>query len=98
VCTRVKDPNKADWEKLMRVMKYLNSTRNKNLRLSAHGLRVVKWYVDSSFRVHPDFKSHTRAVMMLRKGEMHSIARKQKMNMWSSKEGEMWLQLMTQQP
>jgi hypothetical protein len=25
LCTRVKDPNQADWEKLMRVMKYLNS-------------------------------------------------------------------------
>jgi hypothetical protein len=42
VSTRVKDLNQADWKKLMRVMKYLNSTRNKNLTLSADDLRVVK--------------------------------------------------------
>jgi hypothetical protein len=35
LCTRVKDPNQADWEKLMRVMKYLNGTRNEYLILSS---------------------------------------------------------------
>jgi hypothetical protein len=87
LCMRVKDPNQADWEKLMRVMKYLNGTRNEYLTLSAKDLRVVKWYVDASFAVHPDFKSHTGAVMMLGRGAMQSIVRKQKMNVWSSKEG-----------
>jgi hypothetical protein len=89
LCTRVKDLNQADWEKLVRVMKYLNGTRNEYLTLSANDLRVVKWYVDASFAVHPDFKSHTGAVMMLGKGAMQSIARKQKMNMRSSTEGEL---------
>jgi hypothetical protein len=78
LCTRVKDPNQADWEKLMRVMKYLNGTKNEYLTLSADDLRVVKWYVGASFAVHPDFKSHTRAVMILGKGAMQLIARKQK--------------------
>jgi hypothetical protein len=86
---RVKDPNQADWEKLMRVMKYLNGTRNEYLTLSADDLRVVKWYVDASFAVHPDFKSHIGAVMMLGKGAMQSIARKQKMNVRSSTEREL---------
>jgi hypothetical protein len=27
LCTRVRDLNQADWEKLMRVMKYLNGTK-----------------------------------------------------------------------
>jgi hypothetical protein len=89
LCPRVKDPNQSDWEKLMRVMKYLNRTRNEYLTLSADDLRVVKWYVDASFLVHPDFKSHTCAVMTLGKGAMQSIARKQKLNMRSSMEGEL---------
>jgi hypothetical protein len=80
LCTRVKDPNQADWEELMRVMKYLNGTKEENLTLSADDLRVVKWYVDASFGVHPDFKSHTGAMMTLGKGVMQSIARKQKLN------------------
>jgi hypothetical protein len=50
---------------------------------------VVKWYVDASFAVHPDFKSHTGAVMTLGNGAMQSIARKQKMNVLSSTEGEL---------
>jgi hypothetical protein len=62
----------------MRVMKYLYGTRNEYLTLSADDLRVVKWYVDTSFAVHPDFKSHTGAVMILGKGAMQSIARKTK--------------------
>jgi hypothetical protein len=61
-------------------MKYLNGTREENLILSANDLQVVKWYVDASFAVHPDFKSHTSAVMMLGKGAMQSTTRQQKMN------------------
>jgi hypothetical protein len=45
LCTRVRDPNQADWEKLMRVMKYLNGTKKENLTLSADDHRVVKWYM-----------------------------------------------------
>jgi hypothetical protein len=89
LCTRVRDPNQADWEKLMRLMKYLNGTKEENLTLSADDLRVVKWYVDASFAVHPDFKSHTGAMMTLGKGAMQSIARKQKLNVQSSTEGKL---------
>jgi hypothetical protein len=42
--TSVKDPNQADWEKLMRVMKYLNGTRSEYLTLSADDLRKVEWW------------------------------------------------------
>jgi hypothetical protein len=89
LCTRVKDPNQADWEKLMRALKYLNGTREENLTLSADNLRVVKWYVDASFAVHLDFRSYTGAMMTLGKGAMQSIVRKQKMNMRSSMEGKL---------
>jgi predicted phage tail protein len=66
-------------------------TRGEYLTLSADDLRVGKWYVDASLAVHPDFKSHTGAVMILGKGAMQLIARKQKMNMQSSTEAN-WLQ------
>jgi hypothetical protein len=60
-----------------------------NLTLSADDLKVIKWYVDASFALHPDFKSHTGAMMMLGKGSIQSIARKQKMNVHSSTEGKL---------
>jgi hypothetical protein len=60
LCTRDKDPNEADWGKLVRMMKYLNGTKKKILTLSAGNLRCIKWYVDASFAVHPDFNRCSR--------------------------------------
>jgi hypothetical protein len=51
LCTRVKEPNEADWNKLVRLMKYLNGTRDLRLTLSADKLNCIKWYVDASFAV-----------------------------------------------
>ena len=41
----------------------LNRTNKKNLNLSADDLKVIKFYVDASFAVHPDSKSHTGVIM-----------------------------------
>ena len=45
------------------MMRYLNGTRNDKLILSADDIHMIKWYVDASFAVHPDFRSHTGSVM-----------------------------------
>jgi hypothetical protein len=57
--------------------------------LAADDLRVVKWHVDASFAVHPDFKSHTGGVMTFGEGAIQSISRKQKLNTRSSTEAEL---------
>jgi hypothetical protein len=80
LCTRVKKPNQDDWNKLVRLMKYCNGTCKDKLILSADDLHVLKWHVDAAFGVHPDFKSHTGAVMTLGEGAAQSISRKQKLN------------------
>jgi hypothetical protein len=59
LCMRVKCPTTDDDKKLLRLMKYLNRIKEDKLILSADDLHVIKWYVDASFAVHPDFKSHT---------------------------------------
>jgi len=46
-------------------------------------------YVDTAFAVHPDFKSHTGAVMSYGSGMVQSISRKQKLNTRSSTEAEL---------
>jgi len=69
-------------------MKYCNGTKKDKLILSADNLHVIKWYVDSAFAVHPDFKSHTGAVMSYGNGAVQSISCKQKMNTRSSTEAE----------
>ena len=89
LCTRVKTPNESDWQKLLRLMKYLNGTREKILRIRADDIHVVKWFVDAAFAVHPDFKSHTGAIMTMGDGAIQSISRKQKLNTRSSTESEL---------
>ena len=89
LCTRVKSPNESDWKKLIRLLSYLNGTRNMVLTLSADNLRVIKWYVDAAFAVHPDFKSHTGGYMTFGKGAIASISCKQKLNTRSSTEAEL---------
>jgi hypothetical protein len=91
LCTRVKGPNEAGWVKLVRLMKYLNSTRELKLTLSADNLHCIKWYPDASFAVYPDYKSHTGATMSYGDGdgEVQSISRKQKLNTKSSTGSEL---------
>jgi hypothetical protein len=91
LCTRVKEPNESDYTKLLRMMKYLNGTRHLRLILSAGNLHCIKWFVDASFAVHPDYKSHTGATMSFEDGEgaVQSVSRKQKLNTRSSTESEL---------
>ena len=87
--TRVKDPNESDWGKLKRLLMYLNGTRGKCLFLCIDNMSVIKWWVDAAFGVHPDFKSHTGAMMSMGSGAFQSFSRKQKLNTRSSNESEL---------
>ena len=89
LCTRVKEPDESDWSKLVRLMKYLNGTRDRKLTLSADDLHVIKWYIDASFAVHQDYKSHTGGAMTMGQGSPINISRKQKLNTRSSTEAEL---------
>ena len=58
-------------------MKYLNGTMDKALTLKIDDITIIKWYVDVSFAVHDDFKSHTGAITTMGKGAIKAISRKQ---------------------
>jgi len=87
--TRVQAPTEQDWRKLERLLKYLDGTRKDRLILRADNIHIIKWYVDASFAVHPDFKSHTGAMMTFGGGAVQSLSRKQKINTRSSTEAEL---------
>ena len=44
------------------------------LTLQADKLNILKWYVDTSFAVDADFKSHTGVAMTMGKGAMMSMS------------------------
>ena len=90
--TRTRDPNESDWHKLIRMMRYLNGTWWFVLIIIAEDISIVKWMVDASFAVHPDFRSHTGATLLfggISSGTIVSVSRKQKMNTKSSTESEL---------
>jgi hypothetical protein len=89
LCTRVKEPDVDDKKKLRRMMQYLRATRGLVLTLEADNLQVVKWWVDASFAVHPDMRSHTGGVMTLGKGAVYGTSTRQKLNTRSSTEAEL---------
>ena len=91
LCTRVQSPDKDDWKKLLRMLKYQQDTAELELILEAGEGDVLSlhWYPDAAFAVHPDMKSHTGAILTLGKGAANTISSKQKLNTRSSTEAEL---------
>jgi hypothetical protein len=61
----VRQPDTDDWVKLSHLMKYLLGTRELPLILGADGAGIIKWYVEASFAVHPNMRTHTGGEVML---------------------------------
>jgi len=87
--TRVKGPDKDDWGKLTRMMKYLQATRGLVQTIQADNPLVIKWYVDGAHAVHHDMRGHTGSAMTMGKGAAYSSSSKQKINTMSSTETEL---------
>ncbi len=87
--TRVKDPNKDDWGKLKRMLKYLNGAKYLKLRLSVENLGMLKWYVNGLHNVHPDCRGYGGVLFSMGKGATTSYSRKLKLNTQSSTESKL---------
>ena len=85
----MRNPTKYDWKKLLHLLEYVNGTHNDVFTLAADNLSILKWYVDASFAVHPDFRSHTGATFTYGTGAPMTMSRKQKLNTRSSTEAEL---------
>ena len=88
LCTRVKDPDVDDWKKLKRVLGYIKDTIFLPLTIGWDGTGNIYWYVDASFAVHNNMRSHTGAMMTFGTGAALSMSTKQKINTKSSTEAE----------
>ena len=86
--TRVREPDKDDWAKLVHLMKCIRGTRKLPLILSADGSGILKWWVDASFAVHPNMRGHSGGGLSLGRGFPIVGSTKQKLNGRSSTEIE----------
>ena len=89
LCTRVKCPDIDDYKKLARVIKYLRGTSKMPLTLKADSVASAKWWVDASYAVHTDMKSHTGGAMSMGQGMIYGTSTRQRINTKSSTEAEL---------
>ena len=71
--TYIQAPSVDNWNKLVCYMQYVKRTQDEVLTLSADNLHVIKWFAGASFAVHPDFRSHTGAVMTYGEGAVQML-------------------------
>ena len=88
LCTRVAKSTTDDWKKLRRVLQYLKGTLDDELTLGADDMPLLKSWIDASYAVHHDMKSHTGGVVSLGRGAIMCKSTKQKLNTKSSTEAE----------
>lgn len=58
------------------------------LTLEVDDTHIMKWWVDASFAVHPDMKSHTGGTLTMGQGAIYSTSTKHKINTTSSTTSE----------
>jgi hypothetical protein len=82
---RVQKPTKEDMSKLQ----YLRANDSLGMRLQPDTCLQAYGWVDASFAVHQDMRSHTGAVLGLGKGPFWAKSSVQKLNSKSSTEAEL---------
>ena len=87
--TRVSQPDEDDWKKLCKTIQYLENTIEFALTLAADKTKPPRWWIDASYAVHPNCRSHTGGTFTLGKGAIFTISSKQKINTKSSTEAEL---------
>ena len=78
----------VDWKKLRRLLNFLQCTKDDERIMSRTTLKTLFTWVDASYGVHPDMRSHTGGTMSLGHGVLNTMSAKQKLNTKSSTESE----------
>jgi Reverse transcriptase (RNA-dependent DNA polymerase) len=89
LCSRVSAPTEQDERKLFRLLAYLFGTLDLKFRLGADSLDSFTTWVDASFAVHGDMRSHTGGVISYGRGGLICKSKKQSINTKSSTEAEL---------
>ena len=86
---RVQSPDADDWEKMVRVIQYIRGTKGYGITLSGESNLSVTAFIDASYAVHSDMKSHTGSIITLGKGPVYAKSGIQRLNTTSSAESEL---------
>ena len=86
---RVLKPERDDYEKLVWTVQYIRGTQHMGITFEVDKPIHVIAYIDASYGIHPDKKSHTGSVITLGKGAIYSKSGTQRLNTKSSTEAEL---------
>jgi len=89
LCTFVQASDVDNYKKLAKVRQYLHGTRHLAVTIEPTEDNSPNWWVDSSYAVHLDMRSHIGIIMTLGKGAAYKVSTKQKINTKSSTEAEL---------
>ena len=89
LCSRVSCSTAEDWDKLRRILQYIKGLLDMYRIIGADDLSKMMTWVDASYAVHRDMKSHTGGVISFGTGAVMSKSTKQKLNTKSSTEAEL---------
>jgi hypothetical protein len=89
LATRVQKPDEDDRSKLHRVLRYLNGTKDLGIVLEGGADTVIEAYIDASYGVHSDCRSHTGMVVTMGGAPIDTKSTKQRLNTKSSAEAEL---------
>jgi hypothetical protein len=87
LCTRVRNPDANDYQKLVHLMKYLQSTKHLPMILRYDG-KEISLYIDGAHAVHSDMKGHVGMMVTGGVGTIFASSTKAKLNTTSSTETE----------
>jgi hypothetical protein len=87
--TKVLAPTRGDIAKLFRLLKYINGTKELALILQPNNSNNIEVYVDASYGIHSDGKSHTGMCIKHGNGTIECKSTKQRINTKSSTESEL---------
>ena len=88
LCTQLSKYTEQDWSKLRRLLHFLQSTIDDERVLAADSLTELFTWVDASYDVHDDRKSHMGGAMSFGRGVVGTKSTKQKLNTKASTESE----------
>jgi hypothetical protein len=87
----VREPDLDDWRKLDHMIILLKADRLRKWVLATDDSKDLMWYVDCTFAVHSDYRSHTGGGLTIGKGFAISVSKAHRLNVRSLTEGEIVL-------
>ena len=86
---RVLKPQRDDYDKMIRIIQYVQGTQHMSITFGVFGPIHVTAYIDASSAIHSDKKSYTGCVITLGKGAIYAKSGTQRLMTKSSTEAEL---------